>query len=106
MSETQKRIVIEFHGGHMDGATLASDNPDEVQAVAACCAMTHGGEVGKQFRGYSEVGLGQLFGFAFRHAMGLAQREPTTDMNHIYEVVDRSEDDTEIVIRLEYKGQG
>lgn len=51
----EKRIVIEFGGGDVDGLVLDSVNADEAQRqmIRAVWRMTHGGEVGRAFRGIS-----------------------------------------------------
>ena len=95
------RVLIEFIGGCWDGKNLDSQSADEVERtyVTGIYAMTHHGEVGRAFRGFSMDSLDQS------RKKGLSMEkfiDAGASANHRYTVTDRIERDNEILIRLEY----
>jgi hypothetical protein len=104
--EQSKTIVVEFHGGFRDGEILRSDsaNPNEVtQCMGLYILQSQGGKIGKRMRGYSEAGIAELQELLEVTPQGpRLKREPVLGMNHIYEVVDRQEDNLSIRVRYHY----
>jgi hypothetical protein len=86
--EQTKTIIIEFADGPEDGLVLRSDSDDlgeAEQALNFYIVRSDGGKIGKRYRTTSDADL-----------------EGT---KHIYEVVDRQEDEATIRVRFLYMGQ-
>ena len=107
-SQVNKRIVIEFIGGFKDGDCLRSDSaePEVVKsALSYYFVFSKQGAIGKRFRAISDARWNELEDIVEMTDAGpVLTREPTASMNHIYEVVDRSESDDQILVRYQYKG--
>ncbi len=85
--EQTKAIVVEFADGPMDGRVLRSDSDDREeagQALDGYLVHADGGAIGARYRATSE-----------------ADAEET---GHVYEVVDRQEDEATIRVRFQYMG--
>ena len=85
--EQTKTITIEFADGFMDGEVLRSDSDDREEAERALSfylVHSDGGTIGKQYRAKSDA--------------------DAEEAEHLYEVVDRQEDETTIRVRFQYMG--
>ena len=107
-SQVNKRIVIEFIGGFKDGDCLRSDSedPEEVKsALSYYLVFSKQGTIGKRFRAISDARWNELEDIVeVTDAGPVLMRAPIAGMNHVYEVVDRIEDDDRILVRYQYKG--
>ncbi|MHB0959460.1 MAG: hypothetical protein ACYC0X_28590 [Pirellulaceae bacterium] len=90
-----KRLVLVFVGGYWDTKTLHSDSPDldEQLLTTACYEMSHHGAIGGECAGLSY----EAQDFARRHDWGAA-KEADWRGDHRYEVVERRETATEIIV--------
>lgn len=95
-------IFLEFLGGFIDGQTLSSDSEDSNEAKAAQTyyALTRHGAVGSTFRTISDLGMQSLMTEDLQEFRGRG-----FDMNHKYQVIDRTEKDGNVNVRLKYLGQ-
>jgi hypothetical protein len=85
--EQTKAIVVEFADGPMDGRVLRSDSDDRVEverALDAYLVHSDGGTIGARYRAKSEADV--------------------EETGHVYEVVDRHEDEATIRVRFQYMG--
>jgi len=107
--ERGKVIIVEFVGGFRDGQILRSDstNPNEVrECMGLYVLFSQGGKIGKRMRGVSEAAIAELQEIVEMTPDGpRLKREPSAKMNHIYEVVDRQEDEQTIRVHYQYMGQ-
>src|SRR5687768_11228741 len=96
-----KQVYIEIIGGDADGRILDSCSPDptERELVEALLCETRNGEVGRGFQGLSLTQLSEAL-----IAMDTDVRL-TPDFMHQYFVAERFETDTELLIRMKYKGR-
>jgi len=95
-------IFLEFLGGFMDGQTFSSDSedPNEARAVQTYYALTRLGAVGSTFRTISDLGLQSLTTEDLQ-----AFRGRGFDINDKYQVIERTEKDGNVNVRLKYLGQ-
>jgi hypothetical protein len=87
--ELAMEITFEFLEGFMDGRTVSTDSEDENEAMLAPAysAFTEGGKVGKRFVLVSD--------FAIENA-------PESATGHIYEVIERTEDQERVLVRAKF----
>ena len=96
-------IVIEFIGGFRDGARLSSesDDPDDVFRSRNLYFLSrNGGELGKKHSAISHA-TAETSGTAGE----TAQRKHGMERNHLYEVVERIEEDGDFIARFKYPSQ-
>lgn len=94
-----KRLLVEVVGGDVDGRTYDSDSPDPIERQMAdmLFRMTRQGALGNAFHGFSMSCVEEL-----HRGMPMPDTISRDGATHKYEVVDRSEDDDKIVVRLRY----
>jgi hypothetical protein len=86
--EQAKTIIVEFEDGPRDGLVLRSDAEDLKEAERALhlyLVHSDGGKIGSQYHVPSD--------------------DSVEDTDDVYEVVDRSEDETTIRVHFEYMGE-
>jgi hypothetical protein len=95
-------IIVEFVGGFRDGelASTASDFPEDVRLAEASYFLSHRGEIGRKHKTVSDAAMQVMVTEG-----GQAARERGFDMNHVYQVVERTEKDGDTIVRFEYVGQ-
>lgn len=99
---SDKRIVIEFYGGDFDGRKWDSFSPDPIESKNAIeFGLTFFREVGG---GLSGMGLARLeASWRGERQLTLAELKPPRDGRfHAYTVTQRLEDESAILIRVEY----
>lgn len=99
MESTGDHVLLEFVGGYWDGKFLDNESDDgtEVELANGYYRMTDGGTVGK--------GLGQLSPEAieFAEVRGWqVEEEAGFGKHHAYHVVERLEEDDEILVLFQY----
>lgn len=94
-----KRIIVEFIGGDADGKVYDSESadPSEAQYAGITYIATEGGTIG---RGVRSMPLAMKEELRAGNTSALKGYHP-----HEYRIVDRTEDENEIRIRMQYKGQ-
>ncbi len=108
MPGTSKTVLVQFVGGFQDGRRLnsRSSDPAEAQEALGQYFMSSEGTVGKRFRTVSEAGWREMQEIIEVTPDGpRLKREPIYGMDHVYELVERIEDDTTIALRFEYQGK-
>jgi len=95
-------IHLEFLGGFMDGQSLSSDSEDSNEAKAAQTyyALTRQGAVGSRFRTISDLGMQSLIPEDLQKFRGRS-----FDTNDEYQVIERTEKDGNVNVRLKYLGK-
>jgi hypothetical protein len=95
-----KRVHIEIIGGDADGLFLDSQstNSQERELVEGMLYMTNNGEIGQGWRGVSLTNLREI-------QAGISGRKSAPDFMHEYRVVERIEEESEILIRMRYHGR-
>ena len=95
-------IILKFFGGIMHGtsASSESENRDEAAWAIARYALSHQGTIGRRF----ETILPAVSPIRNRErAESILGR--ADQMNHVYEIVERTEDDGDIVVRFKFVDQ-
>jgi len=85
--EQTKTILVEFADGPMDGRVLRSDSDDWEEAERALdgyLVHSDGGTIGTRYRATSDADV--------------------EESGHIYEVINRREDEATIRVRFQYMG--
>jgi plasmid replication initiation protein len=92
-------IVLKFFGGVMDGrsANSESENRNEATWAIARYALSRQGTIGSRFEAI--VGASSQ-----TRKPAVSERGDQTD--HVYEVVERTADDGDIVVRFRFVGEG
>lgn len=90
-------IILKFFGGVMHGQSASSDSENRNEACWAIAryALSRQGMIGRRF----EAALG-----AASQIRETAVLERGVQMNHAYEVVERIEDEGDIVVRFNFVG--
>jgi hypothetical protein len=89
-------ITFEFTGGSSDGRIVSTDAEDEQEAnwAQAYSHLTEGGQVGKQFMSAFDADI-------LSAQSGKVPEKVTADL---YEVVERIEDQGQVVVRVKFVG--
>lgn len=99
MESTGDHVLLEFVGGYWDGKFLDNESDDGMEAELAngYYRMTDGGTVGKGFGELAPeaVEFAQVRGWQAEEKAGLGG-------NHAYLVVERLEEDNEILVRFQW----
>jgi hypothetical protein len=89
------KIIFKFHGGPFDGKRVAGSEQEPGEALDYY-ALSYHGRVGQRFRTASDLAVHIL---ARDH---LQDPGPHHFQSHIYEVVDRIENDGVLLVRTQY----
>jgi hypothetical protein len=95
-------IVVEFIGGFKDGMRLSSDSqdPNEAHEVASLYLSNHQGEPGRESQAISAAALEVMRAEEPEGVMRTA-----FDLNHKYELVERFDGDSDVMLRYKYLRQ-
>jgi hypothetical protein len=96
-------IVVEFIGGFKDGIRLSSNShdPNEAHEVASLYLGDHQGQAGLESQTISNASLQDM-----RTEEPEAVVRTGLELNHKYELVERSDRDGDVLLRYEYLGHG
>ena len=91
-------IILKFFGGVMDGKSASSESGNRSEACWAIgrYALSHQGTIGRKFEA--------TFG-ATSQIRKPAAFDREDQINHVYEVVERTEGDGDIIVRFKLVGQ-
>jgi hypothetical protein len=99
VDSTGEHVLLEFVGGYWDGKFLDNESDDGMEAELAngYYRITSGGAVGKGIGGLSPEAaeFAQVRGWQ-------AEEDAALGGNHDYHVIERLEEDNEILVRFQY----
>jgi hypothetical protein len=103
VESTLGHVLLEFVGGYWDGKFLDNESDDgmEAQLANGYYRQTGDGAVGQGFSGVSPEAaeFAQIRGWQ-------AEEDPALAADHAYQVVERLEEDDEILVRFQYGLKG